>query len=91
MLIAPQLRPYIAKLNGVDWKLFDSVDDAVKAVDEMIGKNRTEHPWIDTSKDEHSVANPALCSKFFYCHAAGIVHTSGAIDNIIRFTIYTLH
>ena len=65
------LRPYIAELNGVDWKLFKTEADAVAATDEMIGKNRTEYPWIDGSRDVPSTASPALCSKFFYLHTKG--------------------
>ena len=65
------LRPYIAELNGVDWKLFNTEAEAVAAVDEMIGKNRSENPWIDGSKDVPSTVCPALCSKFFYLHTKG--------------------
>ena len=69
------MRPDIAKMNGVDWGLFKSNDEAEKATNEMIAFNREQNPWIVlkgfAKQDQPSKACPLLCSKFYYSHRDG--------------------
>lgn len=80
-------RTEIATLNGIDFiRLVDkgSEKEAVAIVDELIGKNREEFPWIiekEECQDLTSKASPLLASKFYYVHYSGTLTAKTASLN----------
>ena len=59
-------------MNGVEWALFASEDEAIRATDEMIAKNRTQYHGINPENDKPSIVAPTVTSKFFYIHSEGV-------------------
>ena len=80
-------RNEIATLNGLDFtRLVDKGNEkeAVAIVNELIGKNRDEFPWIiekEECSDQVSKASPLWASKFYYVHYNGTLRANIAALN----------